>query len=195
MSVTPAPWEWDCACGLRNSAEHAFCFGCGRAARSAHPGAAYLGSPTAHGVKPPPMTAPPTATFTTPFHVVDERGRLVMSVDSGPAGGVLNLCNGSGTPVVSIRVIEGGGAVVLTTDGGRAVVTLSSTSEGGAVGVSNRTGEPRAVMGTDQSGGYVGVSAPGGARSAQIHGTAEGGRLVLYDAQGRPMELPPRSGQ
>jgi hypothetical protein len=73
------------------------------------------------------------------------------------------------------------------------VVSLSSTNEGGAVGVSTKMGEPRAVMGTDQSGGYVGVSAPGGARSAQIRGTADGGRLVLYDAKGRPLELPPRN--
>ncbi|MCC2669182.1 MAG: hypothetical protein K0Q72_1653 [Armatimonadetes bacterium] len=192
MSVTPAPWEWDCACGQRNNAEHAFCWSCGRPSHAGRMGSTYAGG-SAFSPHPHPMTAPPTATFTTPFHVVDERGRLVMSVESGPNGGVLNLCNGKGTPVVSIRVVEGGGAVIVTNDGGRAVVSLASTRDGGAVGVNASTGEPRAALGTNEAGGYVGVSAPGVTRSAQIRGAADGGRLVLYDARGRPMEFPPRS--
>jgi hypothetical protein len=183
MSVGAAPWEWDCSCGLRNNVEHAFCMGCGRPA--------VAGRITATGVAVTydtgPMTAPPTATFTTPFRVVDQRGRTVLAVDAGLEGARLSLCNAAGTPVVTVSVVEGGGALIVANSGGRAVVSLSATPEGGAVGVQSADGEPRAILGADAEGGFTGVSSPGGARAAQLRGTPGGGRIVLYDQHGRPL--------
>lgn len=183
MSVAAAPWEWDCPCGLRNNVEHAFCMGCGRpavAGRVVHSGAAV-------SYDPGPMTAPPTATFTTPFRVVDPRGRTVLAVDAGLEGARLSLCNAAGTPVVTVSVVEGGGALIVANSGGRAVVHLSATPEGGAVGVQSVNGEPRAILGAEAEGGYAGVSSPGGARAAQLRGTPDGGRIVLYDQHGHPL--------
>lgn len=183
MSVAAAPWEWDCPCGLRNNVEHAFCMGCGRPAVAGRVTAS--GAAVRHDSGP--MTAPPTATFTTPFCVVDPRGRTVLSVDSGPEGARLSLCNAAGHPVVTISVVEGGGAMIVSNSGGRAVVTLTATPDGGAVGVHSASGEPRAILGTDAEGGYAGVSSPGGARAAQLRGSPEGGRIILYDQHGRPL--------
>lgn len=182
MSGPSTPWEWDCACGLRNNVEHAFCMGCGRPAVAGRlSGGGVVDYPSG------PMSAPPTATFTTPFRVVDQRGRTVLTVDAGLEGTRLSLCNASGTPVVTISVVDGNGALIVANSGGRAVVNLAATPDGGAVGIQSATGEPRAILGSDAEGGYAGVSSPGGARAAQLRGTPEGGRIVLYDQHGRPL--------
>ena len=117
MSVAAAPWEWDCPCGLRNNVEHAFCMGCGRPAVAGR----IMATGAAVDYQPGPMTAPPTATFTAPFCVVDQRGRSVLTVDAGPEGARLSLCNAAGHPVVTISVVEGGGALIVSNKGGHAV--------------------------------------------------------------------------
>lgn len=183
MSVAAAPWEWDCPCGLRNNVEHAFCMGCGRPAVAGR----IMATGAAVDYQPGPMTAPPAATFTAPFCVVDQRGRTVLTVDAGPEGARLSLCNAAGDPVVTVSVVEGGGALIVSNNGGRAVVALSATPDGGAVGINSASGEPRAILGTDAFGGFAGVSSAGGARAAELRGAPDGGRIILYDQHGRPL--------
>ena len=183
MTVSAAPWEWDCPCGLRNNVEHAFCMGCGRPAVAGR----IITSGAAVTYDSGPMSAPPTATFTTPFRVVDPRGRTVLAVDAGLEGACLSLYNAAGTPVVTISVVDGGGALIVANGGGRAVVNLTATPDGGAVGVHSASGEPQAILGSDAEGGYAGVSSPGGARAAQLRGTPNGGRIILFDQHGRPL--------
>lgn len=199
MSEATAPWEWDCGCGLRNGADHAFCWGCGKPAHAGQRVHSHLGLAAPVQAPPPPwaaathpdrlqtagpLTGPTPATFSTPFRIVDERGRLVLAVDSGPEGARLQLCNTAGTPVVTISVVEGGGAVTVANNGAHDVAIVTATPEGGAVGVSTRNGDSRALLGADANGGFVGVRHPNGARAAQLRG----GQLSLFDDQGRPVE-------
>jgi len=205
MSEVTAPWEWDCGCGLRNGADHAFCWGCGKPAHTGRRTTRQMGvgaaPPATHQGPPPPwasathpeaqpmtgpFTGPPAATFCTPFRIVDERGRTVLAVDSGPEGARLHLCNNAGTPVVSISVVENGGAVTVCNGVANKVVVITATPEGGAVGVSARNGETRSLLGADATGGFVGVCNPNGSRAAQLRGSSAGGQLSLFDAQGRP---------
>lgn len=74
------------------------------------------------------------------FVVVDDKGKEVAHLTTGPHGGTLNLSNSEGIPVVRMGASDKGGKVALADIKGDPYLQLTAEETGGEVSVSDKKG-------------------------------------------------------
>ena len=72
--------------------------------------------------------------------IVDDKGKEVGHLATGPHGGILNLSNNDGIPVVRMGASDKGGKIALADVKGDPYLQLSSEETGGEVSVTDKKG-------------------------------------------------------
>jgi len=74
------------------------------------------------------------------FVVVDDKGKEMIHLQAGPHGGVLNILNSEGFPVVRAGASDKGGRIALGDVKGEQYLQMNAEETGGEVTVSDKKG-------------------------------------------------------
>jgi len=80
--------------------------------------------------------------------IVDDQGREAMHLMTGPHGGVLNVLNTEGFPVVRAGASDKGGKLALSDAKGQQYVQLTSEDTGGEMTLSDKKGQKSLMKAT-----------------------------------------------
>ena len=79
------------------------------------------------------------------FVVVDDQGKEVLHLSSGPLGGIMNIHNRTGFPVLMAGASEKGGKIIMADDQGNQFVKLTVEEAGGEVLVQDKKGQKHLI--------------------------------------------------
>ena len=123
------------------------------------------------------------------FEVVDDEKKPQVLISADGSGGVLQVNNKKGKPVVVIMTEESGGTFVLADNDENGVAMISASAHGGAIAIAGKNELPLLGMYSVAEGGVLTAQDKSGKTVVEIGTNGDGGALGLNKSGKRNVEL------